>query len=318
MAASAKKAWQKNETRSVRPFRSAEDYLWDVGLRLYPDQEFSTIESVSGDDLDLDRLSISVRVPKVSTNIEEVVGVPPKDLTLAISLEDRAFKTRDVAHHDALKSCFDDVQVIDLPDDVVQQISWSGEVKVYVAVVLAESRQGELGTAERMGSWLAQKIFTIGKQRETSTFNIMAVDPDFFQTRGLPRSTTYFVEIADNDLNVPCEALPQLIKVYIAKDVHAALGRDEGSAASKAFVRSIHVDVVTTVLTTGFQGLTGMLEPDGILDVVSRRLAKSSGIPVSTLEKLAKDSAGAGLRAVVQAEVDLSRAIVSAAQRRAG
>jgi hypothetical protein len=77
------------------------------------------------------------------------------------------------------------------------------------------------------------------------------------------------------------------------------------------------VDVVTTVLATGYANLVGDIQPDSILEVVVSKLAKSTGVSVERLRLLAKDSAGAQLRAVVQADVELTRALVSAAQRKA-
>lgn len=85
---------------------------------------------------------------------------------------------------------------------------------------------------------------------------------------------------------------------------------------ARALVKGIYVDVVTTILATGFADLDGPVQPGSILEVVTSKLAKSTGIPTSRLHAMAKDSAGAQLRAVVQADVELSRALISASQRK--
>jgi hypothetical protein len=168
-----------------------------------------------------------------------------------------------------------------------------------------------------VGAWVARKTFSIGKLRDTAAFSINAVEPEYFEKLGLPAGTTYLVEIADPDLNQPCENLPDLVKVSLAKAVHSALARDEESSMAKALIRSIYVDVVTTVLATGYSNLSSDVQPDSIIEVVTSKLEKSTGLSAERLRQFARESAGASLRAVVQADVELTRALVSAAQRKA-
>jgi hypothetical protein len=143
------------------------------------------------------------------------------------------------------------------------------------------------------------------------------VEPEYFEKLGLPAETTYLVEIADPDLNQPCENLPDLVKVSVAQSVHSALARDEESSMAKALIKSIYVDVVTTVLATGYSNLSSDVQPDSIIEVVTLKLQKSTGLSAERLRQLAKENAGAALRAVVQADIELTRALVSAAQRKA-
>jgi hypothetical protein len=168
-----------------------------------------------------------------------------------------------------------------------------------------------------VGSWLARKIFTIGTQKDSSTFKISDVEPDYFEARGLPKDTTYLVEIHDVDLNQSCEFLPELVKVSLTKSVHAALARDQESAAAQSLYRGIYVDVVTTVLATGYANLGGANVIDGgILAVVTDKLSKATGVSPERLRSFASETAGSKLRSVVQAQVDLSHAFVSALQRK--
>ena len=64
MAVDAKNRWHKQESRSVRPFRSADEYLKEVGLRLYADEEFSGADVIQTASIDLARMSLAVRVPR--------------------------------------------------------------------------------------------------------------------------------------------------------------------------------------------------------------------------------------------------------------
>lgn len=318
MATKTKTHWQKQESRPVRPFRSAKDFLDDVGFRMYADEDFKTDEAIQSGDVELAKLALAIRVPAPVLNFDEVVGVPTNLLRLLVTVEDRTFKDSEVAASIPMAEAGTGVCVLDLDAEAVERMSWAGETRVHVAVVLAEPRNGvEVGTAQRVGAWVARKTFSIGKARDSAAFSINAVEPEYFEKLGLPAGTTYLVEIADPDLNQPCENLPDLVKVSLAKAVHSALARDEESTMAKALIRSIYVDVVTTVLATGYSNLSSDVQPDSIIEVVTSKLAKSTGFSAERLRQLAKESAGAPLRAVVQADVELTRTLVSATQRKA-
>ncbi len=317
MATAAKKRWHRQESRPVRPFRSAADYLRDVGLRLCPDEDFKIVDSVQIASIDKDHLAMAVKVPTVPENLEDIVGISSKFLRLVVTLEDRAFKNSAVAIDVPLSDLSGAGRILDIDPELATHLSWAGETRVHVAVVLSEARTGEIGTAQRLGSWVARKTFSLGSPRDTASFSIDAVEPEYFEKRGLPTATTYLVEINDSDLNQSCENLPDLVKVSLAKDVHAALAKDEESPMAKALIRSIYVDVVTTVLATGYANLgTSDVQEDSILDVVTTKLVKSTGMSAEKLRTLAGETAGSQLRAVVQADIELSRALISASQRR--
>lgn len=319
MATKAKMRWHRQESRPVRPFRSAADYLDDVGLRLYADEEFKATDSASKvGSVERARLAMAVKVPAAPENFEDLVGIPAKALRVVVTLEDRTFKDSGVAADVPLSDLMGAGRILDLDAAVVSSMSWAGETRVHVSAVLAEARKGEVGTAQRVGSWVARKTFAIGNPRDTASFSIDAVEPDYFEKRGLPSATTYLVEINDPDLNQSCENLPDLVKVSLAKDVHAALAKDEESPMAKALIKAIYVDVVTTVLATGYTnlGVSTEVRQDSIIDVVTMKLVKSTGMTAEKLRIFAGQTAGSQLRAVVQADIELSRALVSAAQRR--
>jgi hypothetical protein len=309
--------WRRQESRPVRPFRFAEDYLKDVGIRLYAEEEFRTSESIQISAVDRERLAIQVKIAPTPNDFESVVGVPSKSMRLVVTIEDRTFKNSIVFANIPLSDVSDDGKILTVEDEE-GSISWEGETRLHVAVVLSEPRKGQADTAQRVGSWLARKTFVIGTPRDTSTFTINAVEPEYFTKRGLPAATTYFVEVQDPDLNQSCENLPDLVKVSLASNVHAALARDQESSMAKALIKAIYIDVVTTVLATGYSNLQAgaKIVEDSIMDVVTTKLMKSTGVSAERLRVFASETAGSQLRAVVQSEIELSHALVSAMQRR--
>jgi|GEM_PF-6597436 len=318
MATKAKAQWQKQESRLVRPFRTAQDCLAGVSFRLHADDDFSLDDAIRVSDVQVSRLAPAVLVSLKALDFEKVVGVPVDTLRLVVTVEDRTFKDSGVAVNLPMSDLGTGVSVLDLDADVVARLSWAGETRVHVAVILGEARNSyKVGTAHRVGAWVARKTFFIGKTRDIAAFSVNAVEPEYFKQLGLPPETSYLVEIADPDLNQPSEHLSDLVKVSLAKVLHSALARDEESSMAKALIKSIYVDIVTTVLATGYSNLTADVQPDSIIQVVTSKLARSTGLSAERIQQLAKDNAGAPLRAVVQADVDLTRALVSATQRRA-
>lgn len=312
-AGSERKAWERTETKVVRPFRSAEDYLEDVAFRLYGDSEFLTERFIQVESVDRERLGVALRLSKPLKGFDDEVGVGLDELRLIVSIEDRTVKQSAVLRSFTLDDVNDDVLELDEAKEVA---SWSGETRVHVAVVLAKQRKVVVGLPHRAGSWVARKTFSIARTRDTASLNIQPVDEAWFQARGLPASTTYFVEILDTDLNQPCDQFPELVQVYISKNLNAALSREDDSATTRALVKTIYVDVVSSVLTVGYLNLQGDAQASSILSVVSGRLSKATGVGEKKLAEYAKENSGGRLKAVVQAEAELTKNMITATGRR--
>lgn len=309
------KRWEREESRVVRPFLSAEDYLRDAALRLHVGDDFDPNPSIHIESIDRSRLSPAIRVAAPPKELEELVGVPSKELVLIVSIEDRVLKSTTIAHSVSLAQVAD--EIIELGDSALEYAGWSGDMRIHVAAVLGKDRKAALGLAYRVGSWIARKTFSITRARDSANFSITPVDEEWFKSRGLPPSTTYYVEMLSTDLNQPCDSMPDLVKVYLHQSVHTALARDEDTPVARALVKSIYTDVVSSILTVGFANLQAdQLLPGSILDVVSGRLAKATGVSLEKLMQFAKDTGGTHLQAVIQAEAELTRAMVTASGRK--
>lgn len=305
--------WEREESKVVRPFKSAEDYLKNAALRLYAEDDFDDRPVIQVDSIDRDRLFPSIQTSAPSKELEELVGVPLNELTLIVSIEDRVLKNNTVLYSVNLATAMTDV--VELGDSV-RVASWAGDTRIHISAVLSKNRKAPVGLAYRAGSWVAKKTFSITRIRDNTNFSINPVDEDWFKSRGLPPRTTYFVEMVSTDLNQPCDTMPDLVKVYMNQYVHAALARDEDAPLSKALIRCIYVDVVTNILTVGFTTLQDVVQPNSILDVVSTRLTKATGIPPAKLMQFAKDNTGTQLQAIIQAEAELTRTMVTASGRK--
>lgn len=309
-----RKRWEREESKVVRPFRSADDYLKDAAFRLYEDADFAEGPVLQTDSVDKDRLAPAIQLAAPPKELEELVGAPLKDLSLFVSIEDRILKQATALHTHKITDV--NGEIIELGEAAKETASWAGDTRLHVAVVLSKDRVAAVGLAHRAGSWVAKKTFQITRTRDNATFSITPVDEAWFTKRGLPALTTFYVDMLGQDLNQPCDSMPDLVKVYISQALNAALARDEDSPVAKALIKGIYVDVVSTILSAGYINLEGDVLPDSILDVVSGRLTKATGISQKKLMEYAKENSGARLRAVVQAEAELTRSMVAASGRR--
>jgi hypothetical protein len=308
------RAWEREESKVVRPFKADDDYLKEAAFRLYADADFEQGPVFHIDSIEKERLAPAVRLGTPPKDFAELVGIVAKDLSLLVSIEDRVFKNTVVSRD----IHFDDIAdgIIELGDDAVESASWMGDTRIHLAIVLTKNRKAAVGLAQRAGSWVAKKTFQITRTRDNANFSIVPVDENWFKSRGLPPSTTYYVDMLGADFNQPCDAMPELVKVYIAQSLNTALARDEESPIARALIKSIYVDVVTSILTVGFAALQSDVLPNSILDVVATRLTKATGVPEAKLMQFAKDNSGTQLQAIVQAEAELTRTMIAASGRR--
>lgn len=311
------RGWSRSESRAVRPFMTADSCLSNVALRLSDDGDFDASEVISLSSLQPDRLSISIRIPAIPTAVASDVGVRNDSLRLIVVLEDTVFKRSHVLDNRLLLDAEDDDLEITFPHVTLGQFSWTGDTNLSVALVLGSENSAIAGAARRRGAWIARKVFRFVHMRDTAHFSVDSVSPEYFKKLGLPGDTPYLVEIKDDDFNQSSDALPDLLKVSISEDLSRTLSSDGDSHIARVQMKSIYVDVIVSVLVAGYSSLgAGDVLPDGILDVLTRRIAKSNAVAEPKIRAAAQRSAGAFLRPFVQSDADLLRLMVSACQRR--
>lgn len=180
--------------------------------------------------------------------------------------------------------------------------------------MLTRDRKATPGIAHRAGSWLARKIFVLGKASSNASFNIIPVKEDWFVDHKLPPTTAYYIQLTSENFNVPCSEITGLVAVYMSEALHSTLARDENSATSRAVIKTVYADVVSTIISMGVRNLEGEeIADNSILRVAIDRLAKESKF---SKEKILEYAADTRLKTVVQAAADLSRVLIVAAARR--
>ena len=317
-APTSAKKWLRTEARTVRPFRYSEDLLKNSGIRLYPEDDFVDGDVINKDGFDLARLAPEIRLDFNPDEIKEQLGLEQEQVRLIISLEDKALKQTLLVRNMTIEECTAN-EIIEIPPAVCRRLSWVGVTKILISLVLASDRKADLGEATLAGNWLARKEITIAKPHDSATFPIEIVPGEWFKGRGLPTETTYYVEILSDDLNQPCEQLPEMVRVYVNEAVNQVLARAEDSPAGRALVRSIYCDTAAMILSHGFGNLDDGEEllQNGILEVVVQRLAEATGLELPAITRMSKEpGSGAGkLRALLQTESGLTKALASVSFR---
>lgn len=305
------KKWLRTEARTVRPFRYSEDLLQKTGFRLLPEDDFFEGDSIHKDEIDVDAIVPEIRLDFSPNYVHEQLGVTSAQVRLIVSIEDKALKRNVLALNLSIDECADGA--IAIPISACKKLSWSGETKLCIALVLASDRKADLGEATLAGHWLAKKEISISRVRDTASFPIAIVKSEWFPSVGLPTDTTYYVELLTEDLNQPCEQLPEMVRIYVNETINQMLSRAEDSAAGRALVRGIYCDTAATILSVGF----GNIEPEtellknGVLQVVADRLSEATGLNVAAITKMAKEPGASKLRALFQTETGLTKALAS-------
>jgi len=268
--------WERSETRTVRPFRFASDYLKDAALRLYDDEDFSDADVWQIEDLDPRRVSPTIRISKPPPNFTEAVGASFEELRLVVIIEDRFLKRSGVVYEVDFS---DDLGgEIDLCEEAKCAASWRGDTRIHVAVILGEDRDVPVGYARRAGSWVARKSFRISSAANVSTFSIRYVDREWFRSQRLPETTTYLVEVLGDLGANPAEEVQGSVEVALSEEVRNALAKSAASSTTEALMMTMYTDIVTSVLEAGVAQYGDDPAAGSILDVLIDRLSRSGGL----------------------------------------
>lgn len=308
------KRWQRTESRTIRPIHYSEDLLHNTAIRLKETEDFiDNVDSIQRDEIDLAELSPELLFRFSVEDVESQLGLDPDLLRLLVSIEDKALKKTVLAHTCRFDEEFES-QIL-IPKDIVDSLSWSGDTKINIAVVLADDRNASVGQASHAGQWLAMKTISVIRERNSATFPIEVVNGEVFVAKGLPPDTTYYVEIVSDLFNDPASAMNDLVRIYVNESINPTLDKAKDNSAGRALLLNMYCDAAASILEAGYAPLESAseIEEGSILKTVTDKLSASTGISPENIFKLSKDLGGSSrLRALLQSECGLSRTLSSA------
>lgn len=308
------KQWRRTESKVIRPFQFAEDLLEDTGFRLYEKDEFEEgVETIQHDELSLDDLAPEFLLNFSVDNAVASIGIAPEFLKLIVSVEDKALKQIIKFYEVQLDEDFE--RELRVPDAIVRKLSWCGDTKFTLAIVLSDDRDVDIGQASHAGQWLAKKTISIIKERHTATFPFKVVPPEEFLKKGLPKDTTYYVDIFGDEFNDSDSVMGQMVQVYINESVAPIMNKAEDSSAGRALLLNMYCDTAASILEVGYKKLTNIdqLQEGSVLHTVSEKLSTSTGVPIQRIFAMSKELGGScRLRALLQSECKLTKTLSNA------
>lgn len=303
---------RRSERRLIRPFPSVNEILKDVGLRVRPTDEFAVEEAhIEVDDATLGEIDVECRLQPLDIDAlkRQYPDLAPS-MVLGIVLTDHGLKRSWLV----FKCPIDDVpELWRLPPDVRNQLSWTGPTQLSVFVMLGKAAGSvQRGKPYRLGHWVARKDFSIGVAARQPAFPIERWEPDVFQRRGLPRRTTYYVDVDEDALLNEGDELRSAIRVGLHASVFDSLRLLGRSPIAKGLQAWLAAEVVAEVLFRGLQSLNGSAPPDESLIASLVRKLESTQLPADALIEAARNGNYSTVRAAALAFMELTSYLVDA------
>lgn len=307
---------KRHESRLVRPFLGWDDcrkLLSAAAIRLRSTDVPTTEESVTVKIEDTSNLE-----PAVFANIEQSslvsalssVGLSAKDVEFNIFVSSPTLKKSVVAYKCAI-SAIPAEPIPLLEEEVRDLVKSQGGIDLTLALTLAKELNPKPLRPFFFGEWLARKDFALRPEVPTTDFNISRLTDEKKKEFGLPKGTTYWVEMHGGSLNDAEANLKDVLTIWIDESVLDHLARANISQASGGFQRLILADVVCGIIFEALSDKGEEVVPKSPLDSVLGDLSKSCGKKKKELEELIRKDQFK-FRTYVQHLLEVSPSICSA------
>lgn len=311
------KTLKHEESRLVRPFLGWDDcqkLLSDAAICLRPGEAATKDESVTVRIQDAPNLE-----PTVFANIEKSsiasalasVGLSPKDVEFNIFVKSPGLKKSIVAY----KCPISEIPAEPIPlvaDKVKELIKSQGGIDLTLALTLAKKLDPKPLGPFFFGAWMARKVFSLRPEVLTSDFITSRLTDEKRKEFGLPKGTTYWVQMHGGSLNDAEENMGDVLSIWVDESVLDRLARSTGAtSASSGFQIIMVADVICGIVFYALSDPSEKLVPKSPLDSLLEDLSKSSGIDKTVLVRCARNDQFK-FRTYVQHMTKVSSSICSA------
>lgn len=285
-------SWLRTERRRVRPVPTSNSSL-AVKMRLNPEGQW--LEAGSAAEIDDQDAVIPVLEFQARDHDLKELGVDPNQARVIVRISQSKLHQAEIV---AEWPCSSLPKVWQLPADRADRVAWGSGVILTAAVVL-KCRHDSFPYS---GAWIARSDFYIRGRRRGYEFDVQRWDAAEFRRRGLPGTTTFWVDLTAVNFNDPPEDAASDVVLAILDRVYDELTRAGTTRASKAIQMMIMVEAITDMILEGVAGLEGP-EPteDSLLHALIARVASAADRSEGDVLKWARDSDRAKIRALVQA-----------------
>lgn len=215
--------WHRTEPREVRPFFdiiSAENALNGCGIKLHDDGEFSPEESFELDEIDFQKLalSVSVKIP----DFKSWIGGKLKsvDLELILIVRHGFLKRSEVVKRTALNEKLPAQWSVDA--ETLARLGGGRNTQITLAICLSKDRNAEPGSPFLPGHWLAKKTFVLRSRSMPTLFDLrIRTDEDWLAVNFPPK--TYFAVEYTGGIETELDEGASVATVWVHADAHAKL-----------------------------------------------------------------------------------------------
>lgn len=314
MASSALKKTVKNEI--IRPFQLSSENPWvAVRYRFDPAEAWLNALEASFVVLPTDREDVRREVLhsfeiEVDLQALEADGVSRDDVELILL-------TRDPFAKNILKFLEAPVEEgvisVDVPRHRLETTSLASRVDFTLILVAADDLPAGRRIIRR-GGRLATHTVSVSAEKRGYSFNFTKISGEEFQERGLPKTTTFHLEIAHPaHLIEPCDDVSAVLTVLIHEDAWSTLQEIQGGdRTGEALGVVLLADVLFAVLLTASDALvggSGDIDDGSVVRRIVGCLADKTGMAAAELEERLKDRDDVySLQAMIQAALKMTLA----------
>lgn len=302
-------SWKRSEARVVRPYRTADECLYGVRLRLQAAADFDERTFFDTKEVDLSDLLPEFFLAVDPTVLDSATDLAPADTKLVIRLTDKRLHRSEIVFASPLNSL---PETWRLPVEVKNRFAWSFGIDITVAVVLGASRPMTPGQPHMRGQWLARKDFSVHARTERRRVALEKWTEDDFAAQGLPRETVYWIRFSADDLNQRFDDMEEAFVICVAASVYDALAVGSDASPARASMSLIAADVLAEVVSKGLKELDSVdqLQHGSLLQASLASIEKATGAQPAKLQRLVTDGDLSAVRAFAQATVRARRALM--------
>jgi hypothetical protein len=241
--------WHRAEPREVRPFFesiSAERALDGCGIQLYEDGEISLETSFELDEIDFQKmsLSVSVKVPDLKTWIGDQLS--PAELELVLFARHGFLKRSRIVNKVKLSDKLPTRWEID--GETLVQLGGGRNTHITLAVCLAEDRSQKPGSPFIPGHWISKKTFLLRSRTMPTLFDLRIRKDEDWIAAGYPAKTYYAVDYLGG-IDTELDEGASVATVWVHADAHAKLTTSSLSESMQPMLAS---EIIFSILLESF------------------------------------------------------------------
>ncbi|MDX0333413.1 hypothetical protein GOC48_25310 [Sinorhizobium meliloti] len=293
----AAQSWHRMEPREVRPFFetiSAEKALDQCGIKLQDDGEFSTDASFELDEIDFQKLALTVSL-KIADFKTWIGGkLKADDLELILVVRHGFLKRSEVVHRTGLGAKLPARWSVDT--ETLARLGGGRNTQVTLAICLTNDKQPEPGTPFLPGHWLAKKTFVLRSRTIPTLFDLrIRTDEDWIAVNFPPK--TFFAVEYMGGIDTEIDEGASVATVWVHADAHAKLTTSSLGEVVQPLLAS---EIITAILLESHYEWEKRTEVDDRSPLANllTKLGGDTPMSLGELQAIAKNPSK--LRAIIQ------------------